>query len=353
MSIAASAGAVGGSVFAVARVHSVAASPSPKPVNVPLLAKVSRVPYRPVPMRPASQVPVIAYHAMDDRCAPSQATCKSSPDYESVSAMQLYTELGWLYTHGYHTVTLDQYLEWLGNKRTLLPANPVLLTDDNGDSDFLLGAEPILWHFRFTVTAVIVTGFTDAATTGYCRPLVKRGGRTYNVQANCGGPNTWNATWPQLRALSPQVYNYALEAGPDGHFVQDYDKKCTVYYACKMPGESDRVYELRVLRDLEAGMAALTRELPGRVNTKVWTVPYSDLGYTCPNDACPEEVSTGPQGWLVSFAAVNFRAVFVQTAIRNGIQNEHFRYEVHNSTTLERFRQAISTYLHAGYWRRA
>jgi hypothetical protein len=322
-------------------------------VNVPSLTHVVQVPEH-VTMRPAKQIPVLAYHAMDDKCAAMETTCKS-PDYESVSLKQFTTEMNWLHTNGYHTVDPSQYVAWLNNpEKTLLPPNPVLIVDDNGDSDFLLDAEPVLYHYRYQVTAVIATGFADAATTGYCVPVVKAGGHLYNVQAGCPVDNRqggWNATWAQMRALSPQVYNYALEAGPSGHYVQDYSKNCADYYTCKMPGESNAAYERRVIHDIQLGLAELSQQLPGRVSTDVWTAPYSDLGYSCTGYSCPSQASTGPSGWLVSLAAVHFKAVFVQTPSRNGIEHERFRYEIQNTTTLKQFRQAIGIYLHNDAWK--
>jgi len=38
----------------------------------------------------------------------------------------------WLARAGYHTVTMVQYLTWLGDGRTKLPVRPVLITADNG-----------------------------------------------------------------------------------------------------------------------------------------------------------------------------------------------------------------------------
>jgi hypothetical protein len=119
-----------------------------------------------------------------------------------------------------------------------------------------------------------------------------------------------------------------------------------------MPGENNAAYERRVTGDITAGEAELARQLHGRVTAAVWTPPYSDLGYTCPNNQCPEDVSTGPHGWLARWAAAHFTAVFVQTASRNGLQNEHFRYEVHSTTTEKQFRQAIGVYLRDKAWSR-
>ena len=38
-----------------------------------------------------------------------------------------------------------------------------------------------------------------------------------------------------------------------GIIVQDYSKTCTVYYTCKMPGESNTAYERRVIHDIQIG----------------------------------------------------------------------------------------------------
>ena len=34
---------------------------------------------------------------------------------------------------GYHSITLQQYLDWEAGKNPALPSNPILLTDDDGD----------------------------------------------------------------------------------------------------------------------------------------------------------------------------------------------------------------------------
>jgi hypothetical protein len=336
---------------AVSQQHATVAAAAKPALPLPVLASVHRVPAV-TETRPAAHVVVLAYHALGDGCAAAEPTCRSK-DFESVSADQFKAEMAWLYVKGYHTVTMDQYLRWLGNQKTPLPPKPILLVDDNGDSDFLLGAEAVLYHYRFTVTADLDTGFNMAATTGYCLPKrVAPNGNAYNVQQNCGGPNTWNATWSQLEALSPQVYNYVLEAGPSGHYVQAYDKDCTAYYACEMPGETASAYEARVEADMHAGFLALAKYLPGRVSNDAWVVPYSDLGYGCSKQlGCAYEHYTGAHKWLIRYAQAHFAAIFVQDPYRNGLRNERFRFEVHNTTTLRQFTFDIRYYTRHGDWK--
>ena len=38
-----------------------------------------------------------------------------------------------LHDAGYHTITLQQYLDWEAGKNPVLPSKPILLTDDDGD----------------------------------------------------------------------------------------------------------------------------------------------------------------------------------------------------------------------------
>ena len=39
-----------------------------------------------------------------------------------------------LHNAGYHSITLQQYLDWEAGKNPVLPSKPILLTDDDGDA---------------------------------------------------------------------------------------------------------------------------------------------------------------------------------------------------------------------------
>jgi peptidoglycan/xylan/chitin deacetylase (PgdA/CDA1 family) len=324
------------------------ASPGPHSIPIPAfsLASVKRVPAQPVSLATARSVPVLVYHEMNNDCAPAAPVCHSH-DYESVSTAQFTAEIAWLHSHGYHTVTLPQYLRWTRNRHTRLPVKPFLITVDNGIGDFLEGAQPILYQYRYTATAFIVTGFADGAA-GACSPLLDK----VDVQPECPmGDVGWDLTWPQLRALSPAVYGFGIEAGADGHYLQDYDPKCTAFSACLLPHESGTAYEKRVRNEYSRGIAELKKELGKRFDSSAWVVPYSDLGYDCSKrDGCAYERYDGPAGWLISYAATAFHVAFVQDAYRNGIRNERFRYEIHALTTLPGFTATIQHYTVAGSW---
>lgn len=314
-----------------------------------LLSDTARVPLRAVPLTTAAQVPVLVYHEMDNDCPASGATCPSH-DYETVSTAQFTAEMAWMYSQGYHTITLPQYLAWLEDRSAPLPSKPFLITVDNGINDFLEGAQPVLYKYRYTATAFVVTGFADAAG-GHCAPRIDG----VNVQPGCPSSSEgggWDATWAQLKALSPAVYSFGIEAGADGHYQQGYDAACNAFNACKLPAETDAAYEARVRAEYSRGIAEAKSELGARFDGDAWVVPYSDLGYSCPGvGGCTAyESYDGPAGWLTSYAATTYHAAFVQDASRNGIRNERFRYEVHNTTTLPQFTAAIRGYLGHGSW---
>jgi hypothetical protein len=314
------------------------------PVSVPTLAGVIRVPGG-VPTGVASNVPVLVYHEMNNGCPASGATCPSH-DYETVSTTQFTAEMTWMHANGYHTISLGQYLAWLGNKQTPLPDKPFLITVDNGVTDFLKDAQPILYRYRYTATAFIVTGFADAAS-GKCGPRING----VNVQPGCpvsSERGDWDMTWAQLKDLSPAVYSFGIEAGADGHYQEGYDAACYAFNACKLPGETDAAYVTRVQAEYTRGIAEAKAELGARFDPQAWVVPYSDLGYTCSGGCTAYENYDGPAGWLISYAASTYKAVFVQDASRNGIRNERFRYEIHNTTTLSEFTAAVGSY--TGYW---
>lgn len=295
-----------------------------------------------------SDVPVLVYHEMNSGCRASASVCEPHPyggavDPESVSATQFSLQMRYLHTAGYHTVTMTQYLAWLSNEDTPMPRKPILLIADNGIGPFLLGAQPILLKYRFYMTAAVVTGFADGAA-GHCPDP--------SLQPGCGKDNKdWDLTWDQLRSLGGE-YNFILEAGRSGHFAQDYDPDCRMFYACKLPGETAGAYEHRVVSENAAGRAELVRELASRVSTAAWVAPYSDLGYhQCARSDCTPQASTGPARWLVSWAASEYQAVFVEDAFRNGTAHERFRIDVNGWMNLAFFKSLIGADSAAGDFR--
>jgi hypothetical protein len=224
-----------------------------------------------------------------------------------------------------------------------LPANPILLIADNGIENFLAGAQSILKSDGFTMAVAVVAGFADGAS-GVCSEA------KYQPGCPSANDNGWDASWAQLSALSPSVYNFIIESGAAGHFVQTYDPNCTAFYACMVPGETTAAYEARVKSDLTTGQSEVISKLGGsRFTSGLWVVPYSDDGYTaCTQSACTGQPYDGPAGWLTSWTASNYPVAFVEDAFRNGLQNERFRIDVQGWMTESEFESYVTQDLAAG-----
>ena len=306
---------------------------------------------------PAADVPVLVYHEMNNDCKATAPVCVSH-DPETVSTTQFANEMAYMVKAGYHTVTLAQYEAWLSNGATLLPPKPFLITADNGIFNFLNGAQEILYKDHFTATAFLVTGFANGATTGACVSPKSvgdlRGEAGVSTDPGCPQANKyWDATWPQLKRLSPAVWSFSLEAGPSGHYVQAYDPHCTVFDTCLLPGESAAQYVTRINAEFGTALTTLHSELGSRVNPTAWVVPYSDLGYPqCQQSDCTSQAATIPKDYLVNYAAAHFRAVFVEDAFRNGIDHERFRFDVNGQDTEAYFQKTLQSFISAGNFNR-
>ena len=300
----------------------------------------------------AASVPVLVYHEMNNGCKPTAILCPGK-DPETVSTRQFASEMKYLAGAGYHTVTMEQYVAWLRNGQTRLPVNPILIMADNGIFAFLNGAQEILARYGFTGVAAIVTGFADAAAGKCDAPKVDG----INVQPGCPGSSEyWDATWSQLQGFDPSIWSYVLEAGPSGHYVQDYNPACPEFDTCLLPGETIAGYKARISHELSGGEAELQAELSGEVDPAAWVVPYSDMGYPhCAQADCtPQTSSSGaiPAGFLTGMAARQFAAVFVEDADRNGIHNERFRFDVNGQDTLSYFSKTLAAFTAAGDFNR-
>jgi Bacterial Ig-like domain (group 3) len=297
------------------------------------------------PVTSPASIPVLDWHELNNGCDPSAPVCNAS-DPESVSTAQLTAELSYLKALGYQTITPAQYKAWAHGQKVSLPSKPVFLIADNGIENLLAGAEPVLAADHFTMAVAAISGFADGATGRCTEPTYQPGCPLYNQY--------WDATWAQLKTLPSSVYNFILESGAAGHFVQNYDPNCTAFYACMVPGETATAYEQRVATDLATGQSEIVNKVGwDRFTTGLWVVPYSDAGYqACTGVSCTPQPSDGPAGWLPSWTAANYPVAFVEDSFRNGIQNERFRIDVQGWMTESTFETMLNQDLASGYFTR-
>lgn len=97
-------------------------------------------------------VPILLYHHIG-------FSLKESEFYVSPDAFE--SQMNYLYTHGYRTISVEQLTQavYFGAQ---LPSRPILLTFDDGSETVYTEALPIMQKYGFTGTAYIVYNFIGA-----------------------------------------------------------------------------------------------------------------------------------------------------------------------------------------------
>lgn len=96
------------------------------------------------------QLPVIMYHSVST----------DSPTEYAVSARQLESDLQWLKSNGYQTVTAEQVIAYTRNRGNL-PQNAVMITLDDGFYNNLSVLVPLLEKYDMTAIVSIVGSYVD------------------------------------------------------------------------------------------------------------------------------------------------------------------------------------------------
>ena len=259
-------------------------------------------------------IPVLSYHQIDNGCAPTATECSA---VDSVSQQEFYNQMNWLYQHGYRTITMPEYQAWVTGQNVNLPYRPILLTVDDGIANFYGPATPVLKHFGYNMTSMVVSGFAQGAQNGV---------RQYKG---------WDATWTQLSNLPSSVWGFAFHAGALGHLLNKSSSTCPYFYVCQGAHESAATYEARITGDINAAITAERQKLGARVDTQVWAAPFNDLAQT----SAEPQSGSAPRAWLNAYSAHRFSVVFVDGLTTQG--NQHYRYEVHGTDSLAFYGQQV------------
>lgn len=125
-------------------------TPEPTPVPTPVEREV--IP----PGRPQVRVPILEYHYIRVVSDPRDRLGFNL----SVTPADFQAQMDWLQANGYHPVDLNDLRAYFKEQKPL-PARPVILTFDDGYTDFYTTAFPVLQSHGFKGVAYIVTGFLD------------------------------------------------------------------------------------------------------------------------------------------------------------------------------------------------
>lgn len=103
---------------------------------------------------PLRTLPVIMYHSVREG--------RSGIGKYTVSADSVRSDLEYLYSHGYETVTAAELIAWVDGSFEL-PQKPVLLTFDDGFYDNLSCLLPVLEEFEAHAVVAVVGKYTEEA----------------------------------------------------------------------------------------------------------------------------------------------------------------------------------------------
>jgi peptidoglycan/xylan/chitin deacetylase (PgdA/CDA1 family) len=105
----------------------------------------------------AMRLPVLCYHHVGEKLPRSWPLLTVSPKV-------FRRQIEWLAKHGYTGIHAVEWLAWM-QQGTALPEKPVLITFDDGYSDLVERAIPVLEEFGFKATIFIVSQHMGAAST--------------------------------------------------------------------------------------------------------------------------------------------------------------------------------------------
>lgn len=132
-----------------------AVSPIPSPTPTPLLSPSPSPTPIPLPdpkiYGPCKNIPVVLYHHIQPQ---EQANANGQKNI-SVDNEIFAKQMEYLSARGYHTITPDELLSGLTSG---FPSKPILLTFDDGYSDFYTYAFPVLVKYGFRATSFLSTG---------------------------------------------------------------------------------------------------------------------------------------------------------------------------------------------------
>jgi hypothetical protein len=276
---------------------------------------------------PANGIPVLNYHGLGAKGNGGVST----DAWYNVTATNFATQMAWLHTNGYHTITPEQYSAWWHGSNAALPAKPILLTFDDAWLNVLTIGTPIMQQYGFQGVFYIMTGFTD------------------NPTAKAWADNGPFATWAQLKAVQG-TWLPQLHSGPCGH---DYmanapamihpgcstglnltSAKSDPYYYVNTFGQTEAAYEARVKSDLAAGTADIIKNygLPSTWTSSTFCVPFGEFG------------TAGD--FFTTYMASQFPTVMVQDTYPGGALaaslNMRYRSEIDSSTTQAQFQAYVN-----------
>jgi hypothetical protein len=263
--------------FAIPRFRTELASAGPgraaldAPKVEPSAAQLAK--WRPLPVIRGA-VPVLAFHGVNGR-----------KDHYSVTREQFAQQMAMLDRAGFETISIAEYVRFLGGVTVNLPRRPILITFDDGRLDSYRGADRILAQHGFRATMFVIAGFVEESSSFYL---------TWDELRRMTGSGRWDL---QEHAGVGHVnvrYDAAGHEGPSYAFRQ---------YHAGEGLESFEQYKRRVEQDVLWAKRTLSEQLPG----------FSPLSFAVPLGSYGQDRTNDPRipRFMSRFLRRHFQAVFM------------------------------------------
>jgi len=195
------------------------------------------------------ELPVLMYHSINSKES-------KAGDYV-ITPAALRGDLEWLQKNGYHTVVVQDLLDYV-EQGTPLPEKPVMITFDDGYYNNYLNAFPLLKEFQMKAVISIIVGQTDKYS-----------------ELDENRENYSHLTWDQIKEMMDsgliefQNHSYDLHQSGGGGKRKGVGKK---------KGESTEAYQQAIREDVEKGQLRFV-EMTG----------YAPIAFTYPFGTVSED----------------------------------------------------------------
>jgi peptidoglycan/xylan/chitin deacetylase (PgdA/CDA1 family) len=237
----------------------------------------------------ATDVPVLLYHGI-----------VSKPDRFSMTTDTFADQMFALKNAGYHTVTVEQFDEFMQGKITL-PDKSFLLTFDDGRKDSYVGADPVLKATGFHAIMFVPSGDTLDLKNS-----------TYYLDESDMKDMLATGRWEfGSHAIQADTQGGEIQIDAQGDLGNLLSNK--MWLADKGRIETDAEYEARIVHELADSKTQLENTLGIHISS--FAYPFSDYGQQGIND--PTATTT-----INNILKKNYDVAFEQVNLDNGIPTD-------------------------------
>ncbi len=208
----------------------------------------------------AQSIPVLLYHGLVDQ-----------PNEDDVTVQNFKNQMVLLKEHGYQSITLRDFYEFMQEKKEL-PEKSFLITFDDGRKDSYYTADPILQALHFNAVMFVITEHSLNFASNYY------------LSKNELGAMAKSGRW-ELESHGRQDHDlYVInEKGDKGHFLSN-----KIWLEDKHRIETDQEFKERVLKDFQGAKQDIEKTFGNPVIS--FSFPFGDLGQYNTNYPNAQEV---------------------------------------------------------------